>query len=385
MKTAVIGGGAAGLCAAVQAKRFGQDVVIYERLDRIGKKLLATGNGRCNLMNTGPLLYPRGGTFVQSTFKTFSPYDLSAFFEGLGLNLREEAQGRVYPATGQAASVLNVLMQTLTRLNIPTRCETKIERILPVKGGYEIEGEFYHKVIIATGGRAQEKLGSDGSGLKLLKDLGHCVYEFSPSLTAMETDTAVIKGLSGIRVKADIALEKHGNLLNAQSGELLFTDYGLSGVCVMQLSAFYEKDAKIIIDLSKAMNLQEDAHLFFKARRDRLNPIAPKDFLTGLFATPLCHTLTKLANLTDLSDEALLRLSRLITRFELPILRLKGFEQAQVSRGGAALGFFDPTTMESSLHKGLYAVGEVLDVDGDCGGFNLMFAFISGIIAGQQA
>jgi flavoprotein, HI0933 family len=380
MKTAIIGAGAAGLCAAVKAAQLGQSVTLFERMDRVGKKLLATGNGRCNLMNTGPLCYPDGQVFAEKAFEVVSPKALWAFFESLGLNMREEAEGRVYPATGQAATVLNVLLEAMHRLEIAPLCGVKVERILPHEGGYIINGEWFHRVIIATGGRAQEKLGSDGSGLALLKALGHSVTPFSPSLTAMETDSALIKGLSGIRVKADIRLN------NVQrSGEILFTDYGISGVCVMQLSAYYEKSATVSIDFRKAMNIQGETYSFLLARRAQLGATNVNRFLTGLFATPLCGLLLKRAETTDLRDEALLRLARLIENFELPVLKLKGFEQAQLSKGGAALHQFNPATMESNLFKGLYAVGELLDVAGDCGGFNLMFAFSSGIIAAQSA
>jgi len=385
MRTAIIGAGAAGLAAAIEAARFGQTVTLYERMDRVGKKLLATGNGRCNLMNTGPLLYPVGQSFAEKAFEAFSPKDLRLFFESLGLGLREEAEGRVYPATGQAATVLNVLLNGLKRAGIEPLCGVKVSRVIPSNGGYLVDGVFFDKVILASGGCAQPKLGSDGSGLDILKTLGHTVTAFSPCLTAMETDAAAIRGLSGLRIKADIRLEKSGRVLNAQSGEVLFADYGISGVCVMQLSAHYEKDAVAVLDLRRAMNIDEDAFSFFKKRQALLTSLAAKDFLTGLFATPLCSLLLKRAEVSDLSDDALLRLADLVTAFSLPVLKLKGFEQAQLAKGGASLDEFSPSTMASKRLKGLYAVGELLDVAGDCGGFNLMFAFASGIIAARHA
>lgn len=383
MRTAIIGGGAAGLCAAVAAAEKGGRVTVFERMDRVGKKLLATGNGRCNVMNMGPFCYPAGADFAARALSVFSAFDLQQFFEKHGLMLREEAQGRVYPATGQAATVLNVLLRAMDKNGVRVVLNAPVDRIEKIGEMYRVLGEAFEKVIVAGGGRAQEKLGSNGSAVKLLQALGHPVTKLAPALCPIEADMTHLKGLSGLRVRADVSIEKDGRTLHRESGELLFTDYGLSGVCVMQLSRFFEPGCRMHIDLRKAMGFEGDTLKFFQKRRETLAHADAADFLTGLFATPLCVKIQKRAQLFDLSDAALVRLAQAVCDYTVDLRAIRGFDQAQVTRGGAEVKYFIPETMASTLHKGLYAAGEVLDVDGLCGGFNLMFAFCSGIIAAR--
>lgn len=382
MKTAVIGGGAAGLCAAIAASEKGDSVALFERMDRVGKKILATGNGRCNLLNVGEPRYGEANGFVKRALSVFSCAELISFFERLGLTLREEGEGRVYPATGQAATVLNVLLKAIERQKVSVRLSTPVSALQKKDTGFWVNGEPFDKVIAAGGGMAQNKLGSNGSCYPLLAALGHPIVPPVPSLTPLETGREHLRGLSGLRIKADVSLKKEGRVLAMETGELLFTDYGVSGVCVMQLSRAFEEGATLHIDLRRTMNIDCDCFDFFKKRRKTLSGIAAGDFLTGLFATPLARVIASRATLSDLSDAALLRLAHVVTDFALPDIRLRGFDFAQVTRGGIALSSIRPETMASTLVNHLHAAGEVLDVDGDCGGFNLMFAFISGLIAG---
>lgn len=384
MKIAIIGGGASGIVAAITAAAKGNHVVLFERLERVGKKILATGNGRCNLMCLCPNRYPTGDSFVKKAYSVYSPQALWHFFESLGLALREESMGRVYPASGQAATVLNVLLAALNHPRIALRLSTPVQAITAQNGTYQIQGESFERVIISGGGKAQSKLGSDGSCYTLLRSLGHDIVPPTPALTAFSTDTTAIRGLKGVRIKATVTLKKGHTLIRSETGELLFTDYGVSGICIMQLSSYFQKEMRLHIDLRPAINLEEEAFHYLCSRRDALPFLNAETFLTGLFVTPLGTMLKQHVGLTSLDDDTLGRLANAITDFSLPIESLRGFEHAQVTNGGATLDAFDPFTMSSRLRPGLYATGEVLNVTGDCGGYNLMFAFISGIIAGMQ-
>jgi predicted Rossmann fold flavoprotein len=384
MRTAIIGGGAAGLCAAVTAAEKGDRVVLYERRMRVGQKLLATGNGRCNLMNTGTPHYPGGAAFALRALEAFSKDDLRRFFERLGLTLRGEAQGRVYPATGQAASVLNVLVRAVQKYHVHVQTDKTVDTVRPLAaGGFDIDGDRFDKLIIASGGMASVKPDAAGGAYRILGDLGHPVTRMKPALVPLKADMTGLKGLAGLRITAAIALVKDGRVLKKETGEILFTDYGLSGVCVMQLGRSFIPGAQAHIDLRPAMGTEGSAEAFFYRRRQTLPFAQAEDFLTGLLATPLAAVVRKRAALTELDDASLKRLTEVVCDFMIPVTDTCGFERAQTTAGGADLAYFTPETMESLLVKRLHAAGEVLDVDGDCGGYNLMFAFCSGILAAR--
>ena len=385
MKTAVIGGGAAGLCAAVAAREKGDEVVLFERMDRVGKKLLATGNGRCNIMNTGPLRYTGGAAFAQKVLSVCSREALCVFFEKHGLALREEAQGRVYPATGQAATVLNVLLNAAVKTGVCIRTGMQVTAVgTHANGTYAVFGEPFDKLIISGGGKAQPRLGSDGSAHALLLSLGHPITALSPALVPLRADMSGLRGLSGLRVTADVFLEAQGREYGRETGEVLFANDGLSGVCIMQLSRLYRTGACIRLDLRRAMNFTgEDLLAYLADRRASLPNADASGFLTGLFAEPVARVVRERAGLRQLTDDALKRLAHTLVHFTVPLTGTRGFNSAQVTAGGADLSFFNPENLESTLHKRLHAAGEVLDVDGDCGGYNLMFAFCSGIAAAR--
>ena len=340
----VIGGGAAGLAAAIAAAECGDTVTVTEKMDRVGKKILATGNGRCNLMNTGTPRYPGNAAFAADVLSHCGAEAQKAFWEHLGLRLRQEEAGRVYP------------------------------------------------VIISGGGCAQPKLGSDGSALRLLTNLGCPATPFAPALTQIITDSTPIKGLSGIRVKAQVAVIDRKSVLHEEDGELLFADYGVSGVCVMQC-ARYAKDGRMLrVSLVKGMGFADAGEFRRELHQRRKNwaqrPMA--EMLTGLCVPRLSAALMRQADwrVTEsslcgqMTADMAERLTKTADAWLLPIRGVKGFESAQVASGGASVADFDPATLQNRRLPGLYAAGEVLDVDGDCGGFNLMFAFGSGILAG---
>ena len=393
----VIGGGAAGLAAAIAAAECGDQVTILERMDRVGKKILATGNGRCNLMNTGERRFPGGTAMADAVLDRCGAMEQTRFWQHLGLRMRQEEGGRVYPVSGMATTVLDTLRFAAEALGVEVVTGVQATGLFKARHGWTVmAGENKWKaerVIIAGGGCAQPKLGSDGSAWALLTALGHRMVEPRPALTQIITDTAAIRGLSGIRVRTRVQITGSAGEKYAESGELLFADYGVTGVCVMQCARYAEPGDVLHIDLVRAMGF--DTADDFKRelhRRRKLwgNTRLQYDLLTGLCVSKLAQALFAASGMSgvqrftcaQLTPADIERLAAKAADFTLTIKGVKGFDSAQVTAGGVATDDFDPYTMESLLASGIHAAGEVLDVDGDCGGFNLMFAFGSGILAG---
>ncbi len=389
----IIGGGAAGLSAAVTAKSLGDSVLVLERMDRVGKKILATGNGRCNLMNTGHPVYPGGYDFANRVLAHAGAEYQKRFWAALGLFLREEDAGRVYPFTSQASTVLDTLRFTLEK---EIRTGISIREIRKIPHGWEAsDGQqvFQGKrILVAGGGCAQEKLGSDGSCIKLLEHLGYASSRVRPALTQIETEMKPIRGLEGIRIKAKVRALVKGKCVHSERGEVLFTSYGLSGVCIMQSARYVdEQNACISLHLYDGTGFNRDEMRNALALRLRsLSNDAPAErLLTGFLPPRVSHAVFLSANIPCRQAGELMKnhievLLNTMEDFRIPVIRLKGFEHAQVTRGGIHTDQFSDETMESLKDSGLYAAGEVLDVDGDCGGFNLMFAFAGGILAGKN-
>lgn len=393
-ETVVIGGGAAGMAAAIAAGEAGEHVILLERMDRVGKKLLATGNGRCNLMNTGDARYPGGEHLAREVLARCGQKEQRIFWETHGLRLREEDGGRVYPASGQATTVLDVLRLSMAAAGVEIVTEvqaTGIKRkhgrwtVQTDKGGYPCD-----RVIIAGGGCAQSKLGSDGSCWPILETLGHRIEKPKSALTQIETDTAPIRGLSGIRVRGEVSILDGGKVIHRERGEALFADYGVSGVCVMQCARYAEPGCYLAIDFLSGLDMsREEAGQELKRRRSAWADMPMDQLMTGLFVPRLASCICAASGVMfksrmvgSLSDREIEALVQGMQAFSLRIRGIRGFDAAQVVAGGAACDEFDPETMESRLAPGIFAAGEVLDVDGDCGGFNLMFGFGSGILAG---
>ena len=392
----VIGGGAAGLSAAICAARQGARVTVLEKMDRVGKKILATGNGRCNLLNIGPLRYHGGEAFARSVLSHAGAQLVSAFFESLGLSLREEEDGRVYPASGQASSVLDVLRLGCTRHGVETVCGASVSRIERRSDGWSafVNGTEYTSdaLIVTGGGKAAPKLGSDGSAYALLTSQGHRLIPPRPALTQLKTETGPIRGLAGIRAQAEVWLTREGKALGHEQGEILFTEYGVSGVAAMQL-ARDATGAVLHIDLLPAIHIQSCDILPRLLERAKLFSAFPMEqYFTGWLPSRLGMAILKQANIgplsrpcSTLSRQEISSLATLLSDFTLAVTGVQGFDNAQVTAGGIDTSGFDPATLASRLVPSLYAAGEVLDVDGDCGGFNLMFAWASGMLAGTEA
>ena len=299
----VIGGGAAGLAAAIAAAECGDTVTVAEKMDRVGKKILATGNGRCNLMNTGAPRYPGNAAFAADVLSHCGAEAQKAFWEHLGLRLRQEEAGRVYPVSSQASSVLDALRLQLTALHVRVVTGVSITALQRENDGWtalSADGQQFraNRVIISGGGCAQPKLGSDGSALRLLTNLGCPATPFAPALTQIITDSTPIKGLSGIRVKAQVAVIDRKSVLHEEDGELLFADYGVSGVCVMQC-ARYAKDGRVLrVSLVKGMGFADAGDFRRELHRRRKNwaqrPMT--EMLTGLCVPRLSAALMRQAD-----------------------------------------------------------------------------------------
>lgn len=397
----IIGGGASGLAAACIAARRGLKVTILESRDRVGKKLLATGNGRCNLMNAGEPRYHGQAAFALRTLARCPQEKILGFFHGLGLNTVEEG-GLVYPATLQAASVLEALRLPLEAdPKVTVLTGTEATEIISGREGFSVrsrDGRLFEarRVIAAAGGPAQPKLSGSGSLYPALTALGHSLVPPRPSLTALLTEKSDVRGLRGLRLPAVCTLcDGRGRPADSAEGEVLFAEDGVSGVCVMQLSreagrlldagdrpALY-LDFSPLLGLAPRRMLHAGPQPAGARREEALRWLSGREWLMGR-EHALVGALPRLLRerLQGLSGTAL---AERLCAFPLRVTGLRGWDHAQVAAGGIDTDGVDPDTMESRLAPGLYLTGELLNVDGDCGGHNLMFAWASGMLAGGSA
>ncbi len=399
MKIAIIGAGASGMAAAVTAAASGTDqVLLFERQARVGRKLAATGNGRCNLTNrrTEPGRYHGSGTdFVRPALEAFPPEKVLEFFQTLGLYTVTEPDGKVYPYSDQANSVVDVLRFALDRKNITLLTGAEIAGVKRLPKGFRLksaDGQSWDcdALIVACGGAAGTKLGGGLSGYQLLRSLGHHCTKLSPSLVQLKSDPGVVQGLKGVRANAGLQLTVNGALLAASRGEVQFTDYGISGPAVFEISraASLAEGAVLQLDLLPGYSAA-DLLSALCIRISRFPTLEAGDLLTGILHNRLGKMLVKAcgislsAPITAIKWEQLNDVVQICHAFCLPIVGNLGMEGAQVTAGGIVTQEFDPNSLQSRLVPGLYACGEVLDVDGDCGGFNLQWAWASGMLAGQ--
>lgn len=384
----VVGGGASGIMAAIAAKMAGADVAILEHTDKIGKKLLVTGNGRCNITN---LLqkpeYYRGHNPEKAwdIITHFTEKDTMLFFKELGLLMK--AKGNyVYPYSNQAYSVVNSLKAALRRFSIPIYYRTNLIKIeKKTQGFYGVteKKHFYaEKVILATGSKAAEKTGSDGSGYALAKELGHTIVPVLPALVQVLVMEKEIERLAGVRMDGSITLYIEDKEKAFEKGEIQFTEYGISGIAVFQVSRFvseaWDEGKAIRAELDLCLEMEEgELKSWIEEQQEKENSLL--DILTGLVND-------KLARKIALSEERMAdRLVKKIKHFPITILGTKGFADCQVCMGGVPLTEVKGDTMESLIIDGLYFAGELLDVDGICGGYNLQWAWSSGWLAGASA
>ena len=403
MKTeiAVIGGGASGLMAAITAKKSGKEVIILERKDRILKKVLITGNGRCNITNVNANIsnyFGKNISSVENILNRFTPQDTMDFFNELGIVCNEENRGKVYPLSGQASSVVDALRFEAEKLGIKIETEFYVRKIEKDGFKFRIYSEDKKKieagrVILAAGGQSYPELGSNGSGFELAKELGHSVTKLSPSIVQLKTEKYQVKGLQGI--KTDVAVTAYGDnkKICTYDGELLFTDYGISGNVVFNISFVMPlyKNVEFEIDFMEKFDYNE-LYEMLKERKRILSHLTMENYFNGMINKKLGQFLSKVSGIEklskpvkDLNDSDIRKLCTVLKKYRVKILETTGFKNAQVTAGGVSLDEVNTEILESKIVKGLYFSGEVLDVYGECGGFNLQWAWASGYIAGENA
>lgn len=396
----IIGAGASGMMAALTAaEQPDSRVILLERQARVGRKLLATGNGRCNLTNVHAALPHYHGEqpdFAAHALEAFSVEDTLAWFRAIGLLTVTEPSGRVYPLSNSANSVLDVLRFAIAeRENIDLRTGVTVTALRRERGGFvaETEGEALRadKVIVACGGMAGGKLGGVQDGYTLLCSLGHTRTGLHPALVQLTTDPTFPRALKGVRVDTRITLRTKRAVLAQREGEVQFTEKGVSGPAAFDLARAVSTGGEgltLVLDLLREYSAPEILALL--EQRCKTAPhLTAEDLLTGALHNRLGKTVIRYVNLkadtplSDLSRDALRQVARACKGFTLPVRGTEGFAGAQVTAGGVRCAEFDPQTMQSRIVPGLYACGEVLDIDGDCGGYNLQWAWSSGRLAGK--
>lgn len=397
----IIGGGASGLVAAITAARAGADVTILEQKERLGKKILSTGNGRCNYTNARmDTSFFRGEdlSIVENVLSQFDANDTLKFFEDLGI-FPKERNGYYYPKSDQASAVLDVLCMEIERLGVNVYCDTKVVSI-------QKKEEFFVKttkcifasdaVILSTGGKASPVLGSDGSGYALAKSFGHSITPVVPALVQLHGKGTFFKMVSGVRADAKVSLYVNNQRIAADTGELQLTNYGISGIPVFQISRYaalaLQRKETPIVNIDFMPEFEEAALRSFLVKRKSRNPEkTAEEFLIGVLNKKLIPVLLRASGIAIdtkirmLKEEQIQRLCEKLKRFSIEIIKTNSFEQAQVCAGGVLTSEVHAKTLESRLQEGLYITGELLDVDGVCGGYNLQWAWATGAIAGKAA
>lgn len=380
---AVIGGGASGIIAAIFAAKNGAAVTILEKNPRIGKKILATGNGRCNFTNVNACSEDYNSEFAQYALEKFTPDDEIKFFEELGLLSRVEAEGRVYPLSGQATAVLDVLRMELSRISVKIITEFDVQKIEKKGDKFKIFSKNQNieadKVIVATGGMASPKSGSDGAGYELLKAFGHKTTKLVPSLVQLKTE----KSVGGVRAYGKVTTQNG----ISETGEIQFNNYGISGIPVFGIAKYVKKGESVFLDLLPDYT-EEEVFAMLKNRPKQ----TMETYLVGILNKVLGQFLLKECGISPLSkmsdtlcDHEIMQIAKKIKSWRFDVTGTMPWENAQVTSGGIELSEIDEKTMESKLIKGLYVTGELLDIDGPCGGYNLHWAWASGKLAGSEA
>jgi predicted Rossmann fold flavoprotein len=400
---AIVGGGASGMMAGIIAARSlpGIKAVILERMDRPGKKLLATGNGRCNYTNKYVSLNNYHGNspqFAKYALDIFTNEDTISFFRDLGVVARIENEGKVFPYSGNASAVLDALRFELDSLNIPVHTMFCIKTIKKEKNRFSLIAEngerlVAKKVIVATGGKASPALGSDGSGFDLLVSVGHECTRLSPAITHILTSTKDVKPLQGIKFLGSASAIYHGKVIATLEGEVLFTSIGLSGPPIFQLSCLVANKLcdEIWLDLMPQLHLKDVADLLIE-RKTKLANMTMERYFSGLLNKRIGNLISRRAGIvklslpvSDLSYGQIHEMAKHIKSLRFAVEGLNSWKYAQVTAGGISTNDFNSKTMESKLVPGLYAIGEVVDIFGDCGGYNLQWAWSSGYLAGKSA
>jgi len=392
LKIAIIGGGASGIAAAIYAKRNNENnsVTVFERSDRVLRKLLATGNGRCNLSNesiSSDNYFSHTPDCVSKILSAFNPNDERQFFESIGLLLCSE-DGRIYPYSKRANAVSDALRYECERLGINIRTNSFIDKVEKKGDKFIILGEAFDKAVISCGGFSAPSFGTDGNSFTLLKSLGHTITKTSYALSPVKVFENV-KSLKGIRTNATLTLINNGEKVRQENGELQLTDYGLSGIAIMQLSRDCKEGSIIEADLMSVFS-KEKLEDFLTERKEAFSHLKADDFLTGFLHKALAQYILSRCNIKantpsgELTKKDICALAKQIKALSFTVKSVVGKEQSQATCGGALISEFDADTLESKKVKNLYCIGEALDCVGDCGGYNLHWAWTTAYIAGKN-
>ena len=399
MLIAIIGGGASGMAAALAAaENPGAQVVLLERQARLGRKLQATGNGRCNLTNLHALQGGYHGEdpgFPEYALGCFPPEETLDWFRKMGLYTVAEESGRVYPYSDQANSVVDVLRFALEKPNIRVELGCEVAKVKKTPLGFHLEwaeGSLdCDRLIVACGGLAGTKLGGSMSGYQLLRSLGHRCTRLRPNLVQVKTGWGGVVSLKGVRANCRAQILHNGELVRQSVGELQFTECGLSGPVMFELSRdVCQEKGSWVCRLDFLPEMEEET-LLAELRRRKTTALPASELFTGILHNRLGRVLTQAAGIAantpivELDDGTLSEAARKAKQFDAELTEPLGMDSAQVTAGGIVTAEFDDKTMESRRVPGLYACGEVLDVDGDCGGYNLQWAWSSGNLAGTEA
>ncbi len=400
----IIGGGASGLVAAIYAKRKNNQVIILEKNNKCGKKLLLTGNGRCNFWNQDQSLENYNSTNknnLRDIITEKNQKEILSFFDKIGI-VPKVKDGYYYPNSNQASSISNALLLQVESLGIKIKYNSEVEKIDRLDNKFIIttltdEIISCDKVVLATGSKACPKTGSDGKGYELAKNFNHTIIDVVPSLVQLRGNGSYFKLWNGVRCDAKISLFENNCKIKEEYGELQLTDYGISGIPTFNISGLVarginnNKKEIVKIDFLPFINKNEQEFITYCDNKSKfiLN-LKIYQFLEGMLNYKLVETILKVAKIDkqkrwqDLTISEKKRLYYNLKSFEFLITGTNSFDKAQVCSGGVSLLEINPKTMESKLIKNLYIVGELLDVDGICGGYNLSFAWISGMLAGKE-
>lgn len=411
-KVLVVGGGAAGMFAAIFAARNGNEVHLYEKNEKLGKKLFITGKGRCNITNAGDMdtLFSSvisNSKFLYSGFYSYTNEQVIDFFEELGVKTKIERGNRVFPVSDHSSDVIGALSRELRRLEVDVHLNSGVKRLRTMDGhflglelftGEKVSGDA---CVVATGGISYESTGSTGDGYKFAKAVGHEVTETYPSLVPMEIKEWYAKELQGLSLRnVTVAIYDGKKNLYSDMGEMLFTHYGVTGPLILSGSSFIakklqpkdgqKKELKLILDLKPALTVEQLDHRVLRDFEENHNKQF-RNAIGKLFPAKLIPIMLELSGIDSekkvnvISKEERLRFVHLIKNFEMTITGLRGYNEAIITKGGIKTKEIDPGTMESKLIKGLHFAGEVLDLDALTGGFNLQIAWSTGYLAGMNA
>lgn len=395
-KALIVGAGMSGLTASIiLSKRFsGEDIALIERLDRVGKKILSTGNGQCNLTNldSNTIHYHSSVEgFYIPTLEKFPNTSMIEFFNNLGV-LTTVNDNKVYPLSKQASSVLDALRFKVQSLNVNCFLGSKVVKIekqkhfkITLENGEVLYGE---NVIFVVGGKSASHLGTDGTSYSLVSSFGHKITKLYPSLVQLKTDKNQIKGMKGLKVLANVKAVLNNKVLTEKQGEVLFTDYGVSGNAIFYISSYVvDNKAKLLLDLVPELTTEELID-FLKKKQSFCSYLTLENALSGIINNKIgCAVLRnsgKFDLLAPITSVDVKTIVSLLKNYEIEVLGSMGFDNSQVTKGGIEVSDINLNTLESKLTKGLYFAGEVLDVDGDCGGYNLWWAFSSASVVANS-